>query len=203
MGEPRALLLPVESAGAGVMGSPGRQQGPRLVAGKGGHFLRSAQPLSTGSPLAAPGRPPVCWHPADGAHLPGPQLSWLLPGLQEVVGALAPGSCRSGWGVLAPFLRRHCVASDCPHSIIHPQFSPLQTGNTDPWGMGPAPVGGRMLGGDQPHGCLQLIQGSPSQPRPPELPCPGLEEGRAAGAGGHSLRRDWGWGGGGGSEDRV
>lgn len=185
MGEPRALLLPVESAGAGVMGSPGRQQGPRLVAGKGAHFLRSAQPLSTGSPSAAPGRPPVCWHPADGAHLPGPQLSWLLPGLQEVVGALAPGSRRSGWGVLAPFLRRHCVASDCPHSIIQPQFSPLQTGNTDPWGMGPAPAGGRVLGGDQPHGCLQLIQRSPSQPRLPEVPCLGLEEGRAAGAGGH------------------
>lgn len=55
MGEP-CVLLPVESAGAGVMGKPGRQQGRRLVAGKGVHFLRLAQPLSTGSPLPpAPG----------------------------------------------------------------------------------------------------------------------------------------------------
>lgn len=96
---------------------------------------------------------------------------------------LALGSRRSGWGVLALFLRWHWGAMDCPHSITQPQLSPLRTGNTDPWACGlPQWVGG-YWGGDQPHGCLQFIQGSTSHPWPPVLPCPGLEEGRAAGPG--------------------
>lgn len=44
-------------------------------------------------------------------------------GFRRWWGAPGPGSRRSGWGVLAPFLRWHWIALDCPHSITQPQFS--------------------------------------------------------------------------------
>ena len=83
-----------------------------------------------------------------GNLLTGPtSLAHSFPGSSQGFrrwwGAPVPGSRRSGWGVPAPFLRWCWVALDCPDSITQPQFSPLQTGNTDPWGMRPAPrVGG-------------------------------------------------------------
>lgn len=147
MGEP-CVLLPVESAGAGVMGKPGRQQGRRLVAGKGVHFLRLAQPLSTGSPLPpAPGAA-SCLLTFRGLGPPPWPTAFLAPlEVQEVGGGAGPGVTQVWVGSSSSVFKVALGSRGLPP--LHHPASAFSSENWErrPMGMRPAPVGGRILGG--------------------------------------------------------
>lgn len=160
----RALCPPASGVrGGGGDGQARETAGPEAGGREGGAFPQTCPaPEHREPPTPAPGAA-SCLLTFRGLGPPPWPTAFLAPlGVQEVGGGvLALGSLRSGWGVLALFLRWHWGAMDCPHSITQPQLSPLRTGNADPWACGlPQWVGG-YWGVTSPMGVFSSFRGPP------------------------------------------